>query len=116
MDKIKLARKIISRFYSEEGPERVGFLLENRVLEVPNYCPTPDAGFIISPEDVVNHGERAWATWHTHPGHPSNLSGDDFNMFREWEDHYHFIVGSDGVRCYKMDTSKGALMEIRDAL
>lgn len=113
---VKTAKKIVSRFYAESGFERVGFILPNRVVEVPNYCPTPEAGFIISPDDILTFSEKAWATWHTHPGSPSNLSGDDFNMFREWPDLCHFIAGKDQVRCYKYDQSRDALMEIRDAV
>jgi len=103
----------ICTHYSDTGPEKVGFVLPDKVVKVMNIADKPDEGFDVDPSDIIKYTEQkgAIATWHTHPGSPSNLSGEDFHTFKMWPDLYHLIIGKDGVRCFKYDTEKKALME-----
>lgn len=99
--------------YSDGGPERCGFILPNGIIEVHNLCETPTEGFLIPPSDVMMYEGVALATWHTHPNASSNLSGEDFNMFRIWYKLHHIIIGKDGFRVFKYDNVKKAMMEIK---
>jgi proteasome lid subunit RPN8/RPN11 len=95
--------------YSNEGPERCGFIVAGEVIEVPNICAQPAEGFQMRGEDILRYAEHAEAMWHTHPGAPSNLSVDDYTAFLNWPGLLHYVVGSDGVRCFKV--VKGAVLE-----
>lgn len=99
--------------YSETGPERVGFIVNGEVIEVQNTSGKPDEGFLIADAAVLYYTEEviAEATWHTHPNQSSNLSGKDYPMFRDWPEMDHYIVGNDGVRCYRYDKAKGAVLQ-----
>lgn len=99
--------------YSDEGPERCGFILENGIIEVPNTCANPTEGFLISPNDVMLYEGVALATWHTHPNVSSNLSGEDYSMFKTWYNLHHIIIGKDGFRVFKYDNVKKAMMEVK---
>ena len=111
-DQVNAWKDFLTRIYSPEGNERCGVLTDLQIVELENCSPTPHAGFDISGNDTLAWFDKAKATWHTHPGMPSNLGGEDYQMFTEWKDLYHFIVGCDGVRCYKYDREKQALMEV----
>jgi proteasome lid subunit RPN8/RPN11 len=41
-------------------------------------------------------------TWHTHPGKEAALSQDDYLGFANWPELTHYIVGTDGVRAYRV--------------
>jgi proteasome lid subunit RPN8/RPN11 len=85
--------------------ERVGFVLRTGdAVEVPNISKTPEEGFSISTEDIIKYldPEVSIATWHTHPGQSSNLSVEDMENFLQWPDHLHYIIGVDGISCYKV--------------
>ena len=87
--------------YQNDGPERVGFVLENNeVVEVKNVCPEPEEGFEVSGADIKRYAFVAVATWHTHPNDDFNLSPKDYEMFRDWPELAHYIVGNNGVRKY----------------
>lgn len=93
--------------WATEGPERVGFVLENDlVVEVTNVHPQPLNNFDVPVEALIEFEDLAVATWHTHPGGTSQLSLDDDAAFRAWPDLLHYIVGSDGVRAYRVDGTK----------
>ena len=111
---IEEVKKLLKHFYAVEGNERVGFVHTDTIIEVRNAAENPVLGFFIGPEDVLKHTEEmnAWASWHTHPSQNSNLSGEDHKMFVQWPDLYHFIIGSDSVKCYKWDSLKKAVLEI----
>lgn len=88
-------------FYSSEGNERLGFILhDGSVVEVKNLCNEPGRGGIVDPTFLVENEDRLAASFHTHPGASSNLSGDDYQAFKNWPDLKHYIVGNDGVRCF----------------
>lgn len=112
--KIANAKKVLANLYKETGPEQVGFLLENSLVEVVNVCNDPMHGFDVHATDIIQYTEKqtSWATWHTHPGSPSNLSGEDYNNFQAWASLYHFIIGNDGVRCFKYDYDKKSILEV----
>lgn len=103
----------LESLYSEDGPERCGFMTENGLVEVRNVCDTPTEGFIISPSDVMLYEGSAIATWHTHPNVSSNLTGEDYNMFRIWYRLHHIIIGKDGFRVFKYDNVKKAMLEVK---
>lgn len=107
-------KKVLKQFYAPEGSERVGFINSKQIVEVKNTAENPLQGFFVGPEDIIKHTEEldAWATWHTHPNQDSNLSGEDYKMFMQWPDFIHFIIGSDGVKCYKYDSLKKAVLAI----
>lgn len=91
----------LSDLYRPDGPERVGFVLKDgTVVEVTNVCSEPEEGFEVSAEDLVTYSSDAVATWHTHPGASRNLSIKDYEMFLDWSDLDHYIIGDDGVRRY----------------
>lgn len=107
-------KHILKQFYADDGPERVGFVIsENQLVEVENKAAEPTEGFIVSPRDIIKYTEEdsALATWHTHPDGSSNLSGEDYKTFKSWSKMYHFIIGKEGVRCFKFDEDKKAVME-----
>ena len=86
--------------------ERVGFVLEDgSLVEVENIAPDPDKAFLVCAEDVIKH-EDAVATWHTHPSDTANLSAGDYETFVFFPDMLHFIVGTDGVRSYKVENGR----------
>jgi proteasome lid subunit RPN8/RPN11 len=93
------------------GPkERCGFVMKTgEVLELENVHPEPTLGFRISPAEVVKHCNEAAATWHTHEER-AYPSGADFLTFVNWPNLVHYIVGSDGVRCYKVERT--AVLEV----
>lgn len=106
-------KAFLSTLYSDTGNERCGFIMPSTLVEVANVHLNPTEGFDISADDIVRWGNECVATWHTHPGATSNLSEDDYSCFvKQWPELHHFIVGSDGVKCYKFDQQKSALMEI----
>lgn len=80
--------------------ERVGFIVDDEIVEVKNIHPDPENGFQVSATDLKEYAERASATWHTHPGHTSNLSVEDYHTFLNWPGLRHFIIGTDGVSEY----------------
>lgn len=86
----------ISEFYSDEGPERVGVILNaGEVVEVTNRASDPFNTFSIDPDWLRTHESEIVATWHTHPNSPANLSFADYTTFLAWPQFDHYIVGSD---------------------
>ena len=91
----------LSEFYSEEGPERVGFIFpDGAIVEVENSAANPLEGFDVCAEDLITFAERATASWHTHPGASANLSVEDNSAFLCWPKLEHFIIGNDGIKKY----------------
>lgn len=97
-------RDLLNDFYSPDGPERCGFILDDgSVVEVDNVASDPNLGFDIEVEDLLTFEHRAVASWHTHPGSDSNLSEADASGFLNWPSLQHYIIGSDGIRCYHVE-------------
>lgn len=92
--------------------ERCGLILsDGTIIEVPNKHPHRTKAFMIGVKDMHEAGDALIATWHTHPGQTSALSQDDYLGFTAWPHLLHYIVGTDGVRCYKAD-STGVISEV----
>lgn len=107
----ELKHKLLS-FYAPDGPERVGFILASgELVEAKNIHPSPLDGFCVGVEDLLRYCNRAVGTWHTHPGKDSNLSMEDYRSFKLWHEQTHFIIGSDGIRAYKIE--RGSLLCLR---
>lgn len=93
----------LHEFYSAEGPERVGLILKSgEIIELENVAADPLTGATISLEDLLRYEDDAAATWHTHPAAPSNLSMDDYEAFKNWPHLKHYIIGLEGVRCFRV--------------
>lgn len=83
----------------------MGFILPgNKIIEVPNISPSPVDSFMVRGQDVLDHAINgtAIATWHTHPKKDANLTIQDNEMFMNYPDLTHYIVGIDGIRVYKV--------------
>lgn len=97
-----IASKLKPLLKPEDTAERCGLILpRNKVVEVQNAHPHPDKGFMIPVKEL--HGKKVVGTWHTHPGQSATLSQDDYLGFSNWPGLLHYIVGTDGVRCYVAD-------------
>lgn len=98
-------------FYAPDGPERVGFILRSgEIVEVKNVSNDPLNAFAVEPEELIRLEDEMVASWHTHPGVTSNLSGDDYAAFKSWPDLLHYIIGKGGVTCYSV-TASGAVVK-----
>lgn len=98
------SKKLLKKF-AETGPERGGLILKGgKLLELPNVAEKPDQGFLpdLTPE-LLDALDESIGTWHTHPGATANLSAEDWQTFIQWPEHLHAIVGTDGVRWYRVE-------------
>ncbi len=111
---IESAKQMLRSLYSDEGKERVGFLFPNELREVQNVAHNPEEGFMVSAEDILTNTEEegCYATWHTHPNQDANLSGEDYLMFKNWPELYHFIVGKEDTKAFVFDEAKQAIVEV----
>lgn len=90
-------------FYSDEGAERCGFVLkDDSIVELENIHPEPQLGFEIDSVEILRYIDDLKIIWHTHPGSTSTLSGEDKNYMEMWPDVEHVIIGSDGLKVYKV--------------
>lgn len=94
----------LKEFYSDEGIERGGYILrDGTIVEVENVHPNKVEGFAFSVNDLDKlENEDVIATFHTHPNGKANLTREDSIAFRNWSEFLHFIVGKDGIMCYKV--------------
>jgi proteasome lid subunit RPN8/RPN11 len=106
--------QVLSKFYSDTGPERIGFVIGNKIIEVNNICETPDDGFMVSASDIIKYAEQADAFWHTHPNQSSNLSSEDYVGIKNWPNMVHYIVGKNGVSGYQYNDDLKAVVEVHD--
>lgn len=89
----------LQTFYSPDGPERVGLILEgDEVIEVENVNEDQKTGFIVKAEEMMR--SNIIGTWHTHPGRSMNLSVADYYGFLNYPHLIHYIVGVDGIARY----------------
>jgi hypothetical protein len=86
--------------------ERVGFIVNDEIVEVANICSDPVNGFEVSGADILKYAGVASATWHTHPGQRFNLTVSDYKSFVQHPKLQHFIVGTDGVGAYVIQNGK----------
>lgn len=99
-----IASKLLKKLKADDKLERCGLVLKgNKIIECENQHNNPARGFYLSPEDLVKYEDEMTGTWHTHPGQTANLSQEDHVGFNQWPRLLHFIVGTDGVRCFKVD-------------
>jgi len=89
--------------YSATGPERVGFIVDNEVVEVENQHPLSKELFEVSFEDQEAYLAKASAIWHTQPSKTSQLSYEDYLGFLNFPEHKHIVIGFDGLRIYKVE-------------
>lgn len=90
--------ELLTPFYANTGPERVGFILhDDSVVEVENIHPEPEEGASIRAADLFAYEHRAKAFWHTHPNSSCNLTTPDLRSFLGYPLHIHYVVGRDGV-------------------
>ena len=91
--------------------KRCGFLLPGGiVIEVPNMAEDKFNSFVMADNDVIAWEAKAFASWHTHPGTTSNLSGEDYVASSGYPALKHIIIGSDGITCYSVSCS-GAIIK-----
>lgn len=97
--------KAFFKFYDDADTiERCGFVLKRRkILELDNRHPEPTNGFEIDPKETLRYIDKLVGIWHTHPGSPAVLSGEDKLCIEQWPDLAHYIIGSDGVRKYTVE-------------
>lgn len=97
----ELERDLLSRH--SPGPERGGLVLDDgTVIELTNLMDEPEDGALLDPAELIQHEDRMVATWHTHPTTSANLSGMDWETFTNWPDQLHAIIGTDGIRWYRV--------------
>ena len=95
---------LLKRLKPTDTVERCGLVLSGgRVIKTQNVAANTVMSFEIPPEEMIKPGRTVVGTWHTHPGQPANLSHEDYAGFLNWPELTHWIVGTDGVRGYKVD-------------
>ena len=93
--------------YLTPGPERGGVILvDGTVIELENISGDEDS-YRLDPSDLLPHIDDLAGTWHTHPNATANLSVEDAETYLLWPDLTHYVVGTDGVRAYRV---KGSLV------
>lgn len=109
---MKSALQQLQSLHNPQGFERVGFILsDGEVIEVPNISVTPEIAFLVKGSDILKYGlpespTPAIATWHTHPKKDANLTIEDHEMFLNYSHLKHYIVGTDGVRGYRVENGR----------
>jgi len=89
--------------YEATGPEKVGFIIKNKVVEVENKHPLSIDYFEISFEENEANLAKVSAIWHTQPGRTSQLSYEDYLGFLNFPELKHIVIGYDGLRVYKVE-------------
>jgi hypothetical protein len=85
-----------------EGRERGGVVLDDgTIVELTNHSPDDD-GYAPDAADLLPYVDRLSGTWHTHPTTTANPSVEDAETFAMWPELTHYIVGTDGVRAYRI--------------
>lgn len=81
-----------------------GIILTNKsMIKLNNVAKNPMEDFELSEDDLVLlDDENTYGTFHTHPGRGANLSIVDYLTFKKYPRLTHYIIGKDGVKCYKM--------------
>lgn len=93
-----------------DGAERAGVVTKKGIEEFENTSSLPREFFEFSEEDLKRlQDPDCVATWHTHPKTPANLTLADYYAFIKYPHLKHYIVGTDGIKCYAM--RNGALID-----
>ena len=83
--------------------ERGGLLLPgDQLVELTNVHPEPTDGYMPDPADVLPLISEAVGTWHTHPRATATPSAQDLQSWSGWPAWEHVIVGTDGVRRFRV--------------
>lgn len=100
----KKDRETLESMYVDNGIERGGYVNSTGVVECKNVHVNPVENFELDFEDLDEMcKEDCFATWHVHVNGLSNLTTMDYRSFQNYPEHYHFIVGKDGLSCYKVN-------------
>lgn len=95
--------------------ERCGFILNNgEIIEVENIHPQPHLAFEINADVVIKYRDSACASWHTHPSTGPNLSVEDYLLFCQWPQWFHYIVSENDVWCYYIKDNRVILHDEND--
>jgi len=95
--------KLKQKLKKGDQVERCGLLLDDgTIIETENKHDFPEQGFRIPASELVKYERKLTGTWHTHPNGTANLSSEDHEGFRQWPRLLHFIIGTDGVRCFEV--------------
>ena len=105
----KALEESLLKLYSNDGGERVGFIVEDEIVEVKNQHPDPVNFFDVAVEDIDAYEDKSWAIWHTQPHQTSQLSYEDYSGFLNFPDHKHIVIGGDGLRVYRVEN--GAVLK-----
>lgn len=107
----EIVSSLQSKYDKADTVEHCGLVLtDGTILETLNTHTTPENGFVIPAKEMLKHEDQLLGTWHTHPNDVANLSQSDFAGFSQWPQLQHFIVGVDGVRCFKV--GNGLIVEL----
>jgi proteasome lid subunit RPN8/RPN11 len=97
----KLKRELLKLL--APGPERGGVILDDgAIFELTNISEEPGTSCILDLIPLVPVVDRMVATWHTHPDATADLSGMDWDSFTQWPACAHAIIGTDGVKWYRV--------------
>lgn len=103
-------KNLFDYYEAEATEERCGLILKGDIIkEFPNIHPEPTKGFEIDPQEIMDHLDEMIGTWHTHPQQTSVFSGEDHICFTQWPSLTHYVIGSDGIRVYKI--TEGAVLD-----
>lgn len=98
-----IASKLRPKLKASDTKERCGLVLKGGSCpEKKNIHQEPEKGFMFDPQDLIDNEAKLVGSWHTHPGQSAALSHADYDGFSQWPDLTHFIVGTDGVRAYRI--------------
>jgi len=107
----EIVSSLQSKYDKADTVEHCGLVLQDgSIIETPNTHTDPHNGFIIPAKLMLQHEDALRGTWHTHPNDVANLSQSDFAGFSQWPMLEHYIVGVDGVRCFKV--ANGLIAEL----
>lgn len=97
-------RETLESMYVESGIERGGYINSSGVVECKNVHVNPVENFELDFDDLDKMcAKDCFATWHVHVNGTSNLTTMDYRSFQNYPEHYHFVVGKDGLSCYKVN-------------
>lgn len=98
-----IVSKLKRKLKATDTVERCGVVLvDGTAVETPNIHPEPEKGFAFDAKVLVKHGDELAGSWHTHPGQSAALSQEDYAGFCHWPQLTHYIIGTDGVRAYRV--------------
>lgn len=101
--------EMLQTFYSPTGNERLGFLIQDKqveLIEVRNISTAPTETFIAPTAALIEWEDKILATWHTHPDGVNEPSIYDKQAFVNYPDVVHYIIGSNGIAAYAIEGGK----------